>query len=88
LSIIFFYALLAWNGWTLRSTGVLAAVFLAFLLLDILHNKYFSCINDFDAVEYVILAMVAVAPGFKWVDDKAKARTSTPGETTPLNLRV
>jgi hypothetical protein len=33
-------------------------------------------------------AMILIAFLFKWVDDRVKARSATPGETTPLNIGV
>jgi hypothetical protein len=92
LTVVFFFGLLIWNGWTLRSTGVLAAFWLALYLVHVpwywAHNEYVDCIMAHPSVGYTLTAVVVIAISFKWIDDKIKARTSTPGETTPLNLGV
>jgi hypothetical protein len=93
LTVIFFLLLLVRNGWTLQSAGTLVAFWLA---LWIVHapscwkrTEYSVCSIASARIFFdALLALVAASLGFKWVDDRIKSRSSSPGEATPLNVNV
>jgi hypothetical protein len=92
LTVVFFFGLLIWNGWTFHSTEVLTAFWVAMYLFHLpwhwTRNEYVDCIMAYPSIGYTITAVVVIAIGFKWIDDKIKARSSSPGEGTPLNIGV
>lgn len=95
-TMVSFFGLVLWNGWTLQSIGLLVMYWILFYGLHIPANRGFrgdtalDCINSvWTPIGYAVLGVLLVTFAFKLMDERIKTLTSpTLGERTALNVGV
>jgi hypothetical protein len=93
LTMVVFFVLVLWNGWTLQTTGLLVTYWILYYVLHLpayagLHgDSALDCIKYvWSPIGYAVAGILLFTFAFKWMDERIKNHSSpTPGERTPLN---